>query len=311
MPVGHPVLLLVAFSLLSSASHGQDFQVGETVAVATDSAAVKSKQQSLGSVSRDTKFTIRQKNGSWLLGEFLINNQTVLGWVPAKAVRQTKFDTAVVKTHEFTWENLFLARVKLDKDYDFDAHVDDYLKTFRADVWKRFHDDEFQLQKKRADALRIFKQRVEDFDLDQEFVIPRATVNMEKYDFKRSAFPILEATADRYWYKHRYTNSDFPPDISVFFKNPELMRYLPMQADAAERFLAARKNKYGNVDREMRASIRIRVCERKNELGDELLTEITGVKYYTRDKLQQLIYETPDAPPELPKASAVPTSEVS
>ena len=223
--------------------------------IATQIAKVESKQEDLGSVPRGTQFKIQQKNKSWLLGEFRIGNQTVLGWVQEKTVRRVELDATVVKTHEFTWENLFLARVKLDKDYDFEAHVDDYLKTFRADVWKQYHDDEFQLHKKRAEALRIFKQRVEDFDLGQEFVIPRATVNMEKYDFEHSAFPIEEATDHHHWYKTRYTHSDFPGRISVYFKNPELMKYLPMPAEEAKRFLVARKNDNGYVDRELLAFI--------------------------------------------------------
>jgi len=297
---GRPSLLLLAFFFLSSFAYSQDFQVGETVVIAIDSASVQSKQQNLGSVPRGSKFTIRQKNSSWLLGEFQIGNRTVLGWVATKAVRPVEIDATVVKTHEFTWENLFLARVKLDKDYDFGAHVDDYLKTFREDVWKKYHDDEFQLHKKRAEALRIFKQRVDDFDLDQEFVIPRATVHIEKYDFEHSAFPIKEATDHHYWYESRYTHSDFPDRISVYFKNPELMRYLPMPADEAERFLAERKDRDRDVDRELLAFIRIRICERKNEEGDELLTEIGGVKYFTSDKKKPLIYKTPDAPPEVP-----------
>ncbi len=309
MLFGRPWVLLLAFFFLSSFAHGQDFRVGQTVAIAASSASVQSKQQNLGSVPHGTQFTIRQKSSTWLLGEFQIGNRTVLGWVETKTVHPVENDAAVVETHEFNWENLFLARVKLDKYYDFDAHVDDYLKTFREDVWKKYHDDEFQLHKKRAEALRIFKQRVEEFDLDQEFVITRATVHIEKYDFKHSAFPIKEATDHHYWYKTRYTHSDFPGNIKVFFENPELMKFLPMPAEEAERFLAARKDRSGNVDRELLAFIRIRVSKRKNAKGDELLTEIGGVKYYTTGKPKQFIYKTPDAPPEVSATPKVIESE--
>ena len=247
MSVGHPVLLLVAFLFLSSVSHGQDFHVNETVAVATDSTEVKSKQQSLGSIARDTKFSIRQKNGSWLLGEFKIDNKTVLGWVSAKSVRRVTGSEAVAKTHKFTWENLLLANVKLDKDFDFDANVDSFMQTFRKDVWNRYHDDEFQMRKKRPEALRIFKQRVKDFDLDQQFLLANARVFFDKYSFDHSAFPILEIDETNYWYKDRYTNGDFPSRMRVFFKNTEMMQYMPLPADDAERFLATRKNKRGNV----------------------------------------------------------------
>ncbi len=309
MILGRPSLLLLAFFFLSPFTYGQDYQVGETVVIATPNATVKSKQENLGNVPRGTQFKIQQKNKTWLLGEFQIGNHTVLGWVQEKTVRRADHDLAAAKTYGFTWENLFLARVKLDKNYDFEAHVDDYLKTFRADVWKQYHDDEFQLHKKRAEALRIFKQRVQAFDLDQEFVIPRSTVHMEKYDFAHAAFPIKEATDHNYWYDNRYTDSEFPGQISVYFKNPELMRYLPMPAEEAERFLVARKNDSGDVDRELLASIRFRVYKRKNEEGDELLAEISGVKYFSSGEKKQLIYETPAAPPESPAIPDASKSE--
>lgn len=242
-----------------------------------------------------------KKNNSWLLGQFQIENKTVLGWVPVNSVRHDKLAKAVKKTHDFTWENLFLAGVKIDPDYDFEAHIDDYLKTFRADVWKRYHDDEFQLAKKRAEALRIFKRRVEEFDIKLEFVIPRATVTIEKYDFKRSAFPIEEATDTHYWYKTRNRHGNFPGTISVYFKNPELLKYLSMPADKAEQFLNSRKSSGGNVNRRVLASIRVRIWHKKGFDGDDLVSEIMGVQFFSGDKKEILLYETPDAPPETPE----------
>lgn len=302
------LIMLLAFFFLSSFTRGQDFQVGETVVVATANTDVESRQEKLGSVSRGIKFKVRQKNNSWLLGEFRIGNQTELGWIQKKDVRRVELTSADTKTHDFTWENLFLARVKLDKDYDFEAHVDDYLKTFRPDVWKRYHDDEFQLEKKRIEALRIFKQRVEEFDLDQEFIIPSATVNIDKYDFEHAAFPIKEATDHHYWYKSRSTGSQFPSSFNVYFKNPELMKYLPMPADEAEQFLVERKSTAGYVDRELLAYIRVRICKKKNEQGDELLSEIGGVQFFSNGKRKQLLYQTPEAPREVP---AVPEASES
>jgi len=308
MIVSRPFVLLLVFFFLSSFTYGQDFQVGETVVIATENAKVASKQENLGSVPRGTKFKIRQKNNSWLLGEFMIGNRTVLGWVQEKAVRLDDPDSKNKKTHVFSWENLLLARIKLDKDYDLEAHVDDYLKAFRPDVWKRYHDDEFQLERKRAEALRIFTQRVKDFDLDREFIISSATVNIGKYDFKQSAFPIKEATDHHYWYKSRSTGSEFPSRFEVYFKNSELMKYLPMPADQAEQFLNERKNDNGYVDRELLAHIQVRIRATKNEDGDELLSEISKVRFFSGGNRKQLIYETPDAPPEVPETPKVTDS---
>ena len=302
------LVLPVAFFLASSLSNGEEFNVGESVIVATESVDVMAKQQKLGSVPRGTGFKIRQKNPSWLLGEFRIGNRTVLGWVRRKAVSHANPNSTETMAHDFTWENLLYAKVKLDKDFDFDTYVDDYLIAFRLAVWKRYRNDEFQLAKKRAEALRIFRERVDDFDLNQDFVI-RANLTIGKYDFKRSAFPIEEATERHYWHEHRYTGSEFPDDINVFFKNPELIGYVRVPPDAAERFLSTRKNRRGDVNRQVFANIRIRVCSMKNE-RNELWSEIRWAQFFSDNKRTALLYETPKPPPVTHAVPGAPKSDV-
>ena len=294
------LMLLLAFFLGSSVSSGQDFSVGELVIVAAESVDVMTGKRKMGTVPSGTKFKVRKINASWVLGEFKIGQRTVSGWVKRKAVRHATLDPTETKTHEFNWENLLIARVKLDKDFDIDAHVDDYLKAFRPKVWKQIRNDEFQLGKNRAEAKRIFQERIDEFDLKQDFMI-QGTLTFEKFNFERSAFPIVEATAGNYWYERCNSDSDFPERFKVFYENPSLIAYVPMEPDVAESFINTRKDKRGDVNRRIYAKIRIRIRSIRDD-DDELSSEIRWAQFFSDNRYTKLLYETPKPPPEAPAA---------
>lgn len=293
---GRLVVLLAVF-FVSSVSSGQDFEVGESVIVSVENADVMNKQKKLGSVPRGTKFEIRQQAPSWLMGEFRINDRTVLGWVKETAVHRVPSESKEPEPHKFNWENLLIAMVKLYGDFDIRRHRDDYLQVFRPDAWKQYRNDEFQLEKRRAEAAEAFRERVTNFDLNRDFVV-LASLTIGKYDFDRSAFPIEEATKTHYWYERRYPNGKFPDRIAVYFKNPELIRYISLSPDEAEQFLATRKNSRGDVNRKIYANVHIRIRSIK-EWNDELLSEIRWAQFFSDDKRAKLLYETPKPPPEV------------
>ena len=296
------MLALVFFSFIaSSALCEEDFKVGESVVVAVENADVMVGERKLGSVPRGTEFKIRQLAPSYLMGEFRLGNRTVIGWVGEEAVGRSHSEETA--THEFEWENLLYALVKLDKRFDFEAHVDDYLKAFRSAVWKQYRNDEFRLAEKRAEALLAFREVVDEFDLNQEFLV-NAILTMEKYDFERSAFPIEEGTGTHYWYEDRYVDGEFPDKIRVFFKNPELIGCIPLPPDAAERFLATRKNSRGDVDRRIHARLYIRIISLKDKDG-ELWSEIRWAQFFSDKDRKTLLYETPKPPAESPATEEI------
>lgn len=308
MTVRGVVMLGVLFLSATATSKAEDFKVGESVIVVTENADVMVEQKKVGDIPRGTIFKIRQQAPSWLLGEFKIENRTVLGWVSQEAVRRARPDVNETTPHDFNWENLLYATIKLDKDFDFEAHVDDYLMAFRSAVWKQYRNDEFRLAEKRADALRVFRERVGEFDIDREFLI-LTSLTFGKYDFERSVFPIDQANENHFWYEYRYTGTDFPHKIMVFFKNPRLIGQIPMAADAAEEFLAARKSRSGSVDRRVYASIRVRVVSVKSR-PNELWSEIRWAQFFSDSGREKLLCETPKPPPAKPRKTEESASDV-
>ncbi len=307
MFVGRFVMFALAIlSLITFTSHAlceEAFQVGESVVVAAENADVLVGERKLGTVPRGTEFKIRQLAPSYLMGEFRLGNRTVIGWVSEEAVGRLHPGSQETAKHEFNWENLLYAMIKLDKRFDFEAQVDDYLKAFRSAVWKQYRNDEFRLAEKRAEALDAFREVVEEFDLSQEFLI-NTSLTMAKYDFERSAFPIEEATDTHYWYETRYVDGEFPDQIKVFFKNSDLIGCIPLPPDDAERFLAMRKDSRGDVDRQVQAKVYIRIISLKDSDG-ELWSEIRWAQFFSDSDCKTLLYETPRPPAESPGAKEI------
>lgn len=191
--------------------------------------------------------------------------------------------------NDFSWDNLLLARMKIQKGFDFEAYVDSYMKVYRPVVWKRSQNDEFELEDKRLETLSLMKERVESFSVEQEMEL-NCSMTLKGYDFENSEFPVKEAEESYYWYKYRYTNSDFPSKLSIYFSNPEIIRTLPMDKDAARSFISRRKDRYGNIDRTVQVSLKFKIVKLKNE-RDEFLVEIQSARFYDDKGRTRLVHQ--------------------
>lgn len=191
--------------------------------------------------------------------------------------------------HDFSWDNLLLSKMKIQKGFDYEAHVDSYMKVFRPVVWKRYQNDEFELEDKRRETLSLMKDRVDAFQIEEEMEL-NGTMTLGGYDFDNLEFPIKEATESHYWYKSRYTSSDFPSSFSIYFSNPELIRTLPMEKDEARSFITRRKDRYGNVDRRIQMTLKFTVSKMKNA-HDEFLVEIKSARFYDDKGRTRLVHQ--------------------
>ena len=239
---------------------------------------------------------MKQKSGPWLLGLFQIEGRRVFGWMHPSMVHVVEPDITEQPAHEFTWHNLLLARDKVDDNFTLADHVDGYMKSVRSDVWEKSRNDEFQLQKRRLETLAIASKRVEDFDIDQDFML-KTSLTFSSYDFKKALFPIKEATDSHYWYEYqgRYTD-DLPNQLEVYLNDPKMISGIPMDATAAERFIAARKDSYGSVNRRVYANIRLRITGIRGSGG--LMAEVRWAQFFSNKNRTQLVFETPRSPVE-------------
>jgi len=192
------------------------------------------------------------------------------------AVLLVVFTTASY-SHEFSWDNLMLSDAKLNPSFDYEVYVDAYMMRYRNPVWKKYKNDEFELEGKRQETIEMMKKRFDAFDINQEFVI-NTSFKFGKYDFKQQAFPLDGVSGNSYFHQSKrwYGESVFPYRYSVYFTNPEIMGTLPMEKSVAKAFIQTKKSQHGGVDRRLPARIKFKIVQKRGEAEfDANITEIT------------------------------------
>jgi len=179
--------------------------------------------------------------------------------------------------HEFSWDNLMLSDAKLNPSFDYEVYVDAYMMRYRNPVWKKYQNDEFELEGKRQETIEMMKQRFAAFNVTQEFVINTA-FEFGKYDFNQQAFPLDGVSGNSYFHQSKswYGESVFPHRYSVYFINPEIMGVLPMEKEVAKAFIQGKKSHSGRIDRRLPTRIKFVIEQKRGEAEfDAKITEIT------------------------------------
>ncbi len=203
--------------------------------------------------------------------------------------------------HDFTWDNLALACIKLDKNYDVDANVEWYMQKYRSDTWNHSRNDEFLFHEKKEETRKLFQERIDQFNVGETFVL-RADMTIGNYDFTNEEFPREPSGPDSYWYKTSSKYSDsIPYRLKVFMKNHEFLEAVPMDANTARAFIQSRKNRNGYVDRHVYGLVEFRLIKLKGE--GELLAEALKVTYFRDSARRQPIGPTRIWKPKTERAS--------
>jgi hypothetical protein len=153
---------------------------------------------------------------------------------------------------EFTYQNVLLAYIKLSHDFPIDYMADDLMQVFRPEIWQRVHNDEFALQKRRAETLAMIRNNLALLSPGEEFTLQTA-IQFGAYDFNAHKFdlhPFTEAT----YFPVEFCCTDLPSRIRVGFANPGLLDGLPLPEASARALLSKHAN-----NRELQALVRFRM----------------------------------------------------
>ena len=198
--------------------------------------------------------------------------------------------TLLANANQFDAHTMWLAHMKLSSHFDYRANVDTYMKTQRRDVWRAYRNDEFELEAKRAETIEIMKERVDALDLHQDFEI-NTSVELGSYDFDAQEYPLKGPGRNSYYTCSMQRLFVMPPSFlycRVFFTNPEILGPLKMAKEEAKAFLSSRKDRYGQVERDLPARIRFRVHSTHNDPG-EFMATITSIDVFAdRDHARKL-----------------------
>lgn len=187
---------------------------------------------------------------------------------------------------DFTWGELLNGRMKLDKSFDYEVHVDSYMKNFRSAVWNRYRNDEFELQDKREETIRMMKDKANQFPLEEEMVI-NTTFEIGKYDFKKKMFPLAPLSESSYYYDINHSSGTLPRQLKVYFSNPDMIKDLPMEKNNAKAFVSRHKDTYGNVNRTVYGSLHFKLIQIKG--SDSLLAKVTAAEVFEDNSRSKLL----------------------
>ena len=187
---------------------------------------------------------------------------------------------APASAYDMTYQNLLIATMKLNPNFDYDNIVDSYMQDFRPTVWQQSHDDEFQRRGKEAETLVMMKKSAASFDLGDPIVV-HTSIEFGKYDFKTHQFALNPFSASTFFPVDHCCNS-LPSQIRLFFSNPGLVDGLPMSEEAAQAFLDQHKQ-FGNVNRTLQAEISVRLTSVRAD--NEVVGEV--IKVVLRDPMNK------------------------
>ena len=175
--------------------------------------------------------------------------------------------------YEMTYQNMFLALMKLNPSFDYENSVAGYMQVYRPTVWQRTHNDEFERRGAEEETLQMMKKSAGSFNLDDPIVIHTA-IQFGEYDFKQHQFA-LNPFSDASFFPVNYCCvNGLPNQIQLYFSNPDIINGLPMDDQAAKLFINRHKQ-YGNVNRQLNADISVKLVSAKGD--DQLVGEVVKV----------------------------------
>lgn len=183
------------------------------------------------------------------------------------------------KAADFTYDSVLPVYLKLDSTLMPEDIVDGYMETYRPEVWSKFRNDEFELEEKREETLKMMKDRIASADAGEAFTI-QTQFEFGDYDFKNEKFD-FRPLADGLFFKLAHCCTSLPRSIKVSFLNADLIDGIAMPKDQAKTFLNSRKSSGGYVDRSVLAKLSI-VMKEVPARGD-LKSEIQSVEIYNKD----------------------------
>lgn len=153
-----------------------------------------------------------------------------------------------------SWERLLFADMHLQPSFDFNEHVDAYMRIFRPELWKRYRNDEFELAAKRRESISMMKQSASTFAPENLF-LAQTSFKFGSYDFNRGLFPLDSISESSFFSYEKLYSHSLPNEYKIRFTNPSMVGDLAMGEADAKAFLQKRKYKSGLVDRKVYAKL--------------------------------------------------------
>lgn len=171
-----------------------------------------------------------------------------------------------------------------------DKFKEEYLYRYINDLYTKTKEDEFEYHNALQTSKKEIEKKIQLLDFNTSYSIS-TTLNLDNYDFEYNGFKITNETLSFKLVKAKTSTWGAPndyPAISIVFPNYDKFRFISVYPQYANSFVKRRKDKYGNVDREVYARINFKILnvddsERhaNDRYSDNLLTgKIESIELY-------------------------------
>lgn len=133
------------------------------------------------------------------------------------------------------------------------------------DDWKQFHNDEFEWKDRKAQNLRIINEEIESNKnyRDRNYYIVTSK-EFGTYDFEKQGYPVTISSGAYFSFDQPFKYDEFVhynsvPKIALWLTDFSKYNFFPMEEKEARTFQANRKDRYGNIDREIMLVIHYKI----------------------------------------------------
>jgi len=186
----------------------------------------------------------------------------------------------LANAYDFNFENVLIAYIKLNENIKPADVVDGYMQIYRPTVWKNSHNDEFEMEGKREETVRIINNKVANMDLNKNFTI-RTKLPFDEYDFVKGMFSFTPLREGVFFPVHKCCYSGITDHIEVYFDNGKIVNGLKIPKEQAKTLLSQRRTSYGSINRDVYMKINFLMKESTD--SNKIIGHISNVEVYDKE----------------------------
>lgn len=146
-----------------------------------------------------------------------------------------------------------------------DKFVDWCFRKMDRETYDRVKNDEFEFYSKFEEMREKCNSSFKNYS-EESYVIT-TDVTFDEYDFNKKAYPVnIDIEPSSFFYSSG-NMFEIPDNAALSFIDISIFRdvYIPMEMSEAKAFLNRRKDRYGNVNRELTLELKVKVVDAKDE----------------------------------------------
>ena len=156
-----------------------------------------------------------------------------------------------------------------------------YARDYHYEIYKKYREDEFEWHNRLSEIKDELNGHIKRYDINSINYWDTLTTELGRYDFKAKGFSYKSLSPTTYisYRSPRGYSSDMK-SVRLFFENSGDFNFLPYPEDTAKKFVQDRKDKYGDIDREVFTIVHFTLLPVKSKESQAVLNAVGANPYY-------------------------------